>query len=54
MDLSRPLFLFTFVLFTSQFTFLIEYSIDVVLGIRTQGRRMVGIDRSTELWRPHL
>ena len=27
-------------------------SIDGVLGIRTRGRRMVGADETTELWRP--
>ena len=27
-------------------------SVDGVLGIRTQGRRMVGADETTELWRP--
>ena len=27
-------------------------SIDGVLGIRTQGRTMVGVDETTELWRP--
>ena len=30
----------------------IEKSIDGVLGIRTRGRRMVGADETTELWRP--
>ena len=30
----------------------IEKSIDGVLGIRTQGRRMVGADETTELWQP--
>ena len=30
----------------------IERSIDGVLGIQTQGRRMVGADETTELWRP--
>ena len=30
----------------------IEKSIDGVLGIRTQGRRMVGADKTTELWQP--
>ena len=29
-----------------------EKSIDGVLGIRTRGRRMVGADETTELWRP--
>ena len=30
----------------------IEKSIDGVLGIRTHGRMMVGIDDTTELWLP--
>ena len=30
----------------------IEKSRDGVLGIRTLGRRMVGADETTELWRP--
>ena len=30
----------------------IEKSVDGVLGIQTQGRRMVGADKTTELWRP--
>ena len=29
-----------------------EKSIDGVLGIQTRGRRMVGADETTELWRP--
>ena len=32
----------------------IEKSIDGVLRIRTWGRRMVGADKTTELWRPPL
>ena len=30
----------------------IEKSVDGVLGIRTQGHRMVGTDKTTELWQP--
>ena len=30
----------------------IEKSVDGMLGIRTRGRRMVGADKTTELWRP--
>ena len=30
----------------------INWSIDVLLGIRTRSRMMVGTDDSTELWRP--
>ena len=44
-------FMFTFVLFTFQFKWqiynLTEKSVDVVLGIWTQGCRMVGIEDST-------
>ena len=32
----------------------IEKSVDGVLGIRTRGRRMVGTDKTTELWRPPM
>ena len=32
----------------------IEKSVDGVLGIRTRGRRMVGADETTELWRPPI
>ena len=35
-------------------TIQIEKSIDGVLGIQTQGRRMVGTDKTTELWRPPM
>ena len=50
MDQSRPLFVyFRHFLIT---ILIIEKSIDGVLGIRTQGRRMVGADETTELWRP--
>ena len=46
------LFLFLF-LFFSRYNFNTNWkSIDGVLGIRTQGRRMVGADETTELWRP--
>ena len=30
----------------------IEKSIDGVHGIKTRGRRMVGTEETTELWRP--
>ena len=30
----------------------IEKSVDGVLGIQTQSRRMVGADKTTELWQP--
>ena len=46
-----PLFcLFTFFFVTISIQ--IEKSIDVVLGIRTRGRRMVGAYETMELWRP--
>ena len=31
---------------------LLEKSIDGVLGIQTRGRRMIGANENTELWRP--
>ena len=50
MSQSRPLFVyFRYFLITIS---IIEKSIDGVLGIRTLGRRMVGTDETTELWRP--
>ena len=50
MGQSWPLFVYFrhFLITTS----IIEKSIDCVLGIRTRGRRMVGADETTELWRP--
>ena len=52
MGQSRPLFVyFCHFLITIS---IIEKSIDGVLGIRTRGRRMVGADETTELWRPPL
>ena len=47
----RPLFVY-FRSFLIIISTQIEKSIDDVLGIRTRGRRMVGIDETTELWRP--
>ena len=50
---SRPLFVnfryFLIIISINQ----IEKNLDGVLGIRTEGRRMVGADKTTELWRPH-
>ena len=46
----RPLFVY-FRYFLDTIS-IIEKSVDGVLGIRTQGRRMVGADETTELWRP--
>ena len=50
MGQSRPLFVYfcSFLTISIQ----IEKSVDGVLGIRTGGRRMVGADETTELWRP--
>ena len=45
----RPLFVY-FRYFLDTIS-IIEKSVDGVLGIRTQGRRMVGADETTELWR---
>ena len=35
-------------------TIQIEKSVDGMLGIRTQGYRMVGADETTELWQPPM
>ena len=51
MGQSRPLFVY-FRSFLVTISIQIEKSIDDVLGIRTRGRRMVGVDETTELWRP--
>ena len=51
MGQSRPLFVY-FRHFLVTISIQIEKSIDGVLGIRTRGRRMVGADETTELWRP--
>ena len=50
MGQSWPLFVYfrSFLTISIQ----IEKSIDGVLGIRTRGRKMVGADETTELWRP--
>ena len=52
MGQSRPLFVFYFRSFLVTISIQIEKSKDGVLGIRTRGRRMVGADKTTELWRP--
>ena len=52
MGRSRPLFVY-FCYFLDTISIIqIEKIVDGVLGIRTQGRRMVGTDKTTELWRP--
>ena len=45
-------FCFYFRSFLATISIQTEKSIDGVLGIRTWGRRMVGADETTELWRP--
>ena len=52
---SRGLFLFIFILFLVTISIIqIEKSVDGVLGIRTKGRRMIGTDKTTELWQPPM
>ena len=53
MGQSRPLFVY-FHSFLITISIQIEKSVDGVLGIRTQGRRMVGAAKTTELWREEL
>ena len=52
MGQSRPLFVYFRYFLDTISIIQIEKSIDGVLGIRTQGRRMEGADETTELWRP--
>ena len=52
MGQSRPLFVYFRYFLISISIIQIEKSIYGVLGIRTRGCRMVGIDKTTELWRP--
>ena len=51
MSQSRPLFVY-FRSFRVTISIQIEKSIYGVLGIQTRGHRMVGADKTTELWRP--
>ena len=51
---NRGLFLFIFILLLLQFQCKLKKSVDCVLGIRTRGCRMVGVDETTELWRPPM
>ena len=53
MGQSWPLFVY-FRSFLVTISIQIEKSIDGVLGIQTQGCRMVGADETTELWRPPI
>ena len=52
MDQSRPLFVYFRYFLNTISIIQIEKSIDGVLGIQTQCRRMVGADETTEQWRP--
>ena len=52
MGQSRPLFVYFRAFLITISVIQIEKSLDGVLRIRTQGRRMVGADETTELWRP--
>ena len=53
--LANPsLFFVYFDLFTSQINYKLKKNIDGVLGIQTRGRRVVGVDKTTELWRPQM
>ena len=54
MDQSRPIIVYfrSFLIPITISIIKIEKSVDGVLGIRTQGHRMVGEDETTELWRP--
>ena len=52
MGQSQPLFVYFRYFLATISIIQIEKSIDGVLGIRTRGRRMVGADETTELWRP--
>ena len=56
MGQSRPLFVYfrPFLIPITISIIQIEKSVDGVLGIRTRGRRMVGKDETTELWRHPL
>ena len=52
MGQSRPLFVYFRDFLNTISIIQIEKSVDGVLGIQTWGRRMVGADETTELWRP--
>ena len=53
MGQSRPLFVYFRPLLVT-ISIQIEKSVDGVLGIQTQGHRMVGTVETMELWRPPL
>ena len=50
MGQSRPLFVYFHPRLITISIIQIEQSVDGVLGIQTWGRRMVGSDKTTELW----
>ena len=52
MGQSRPFFVYFHYFLITISIIQMEKSLDGVLGIRTQGRRMLGADETTELWRP--
>ena len=52
MGQSRPLFVYFRYFLDAISIIQIEKSIDDVLGIRIRGRRMVGKEETTKLWRP--
>ena len=52
MGQSRPLFVYFRYFLDTISVIQIEKSVDGVLEIQTRGRRMVGADETTELWRP--
>ena len=52
MGQPRPLFVYSRHFLVTISVIQTEKSIDGMLGIRTRGRRMVGADVTTELWRP--
>ena len=51
---NPALFLHTFVLFTAQFKHKLKEPMNVVLGVKTWDRRMIGVDISTEFWLPRV
>ena len=52
MGQPRPLFVYSRHFLVTISVIQTEKSIDGMLGIRTRGRRMVGADVTTEIWRP--
>ena len=52
MGQSRPLFVYFRYFLDTISIIQIEESIDGVLGIQTRGCRIVGADKTTEIWRP--